>query len=563
MLRYCRFVTGMLIVTLVCYRAAGLEPSQVLVVANKSMPQSVELAKAYAQLRKIPQANILTVPTATSYNISRNSYDRQVAQPIRKLLSQDQRDRDIRCIVLMWGMPIRVLAPAAAVPTPNQLTYKQAADKSHYQMAVAQKLLGGVAVDFPAPRTKSFKPLGALFNSKVTVPQPPLPKVADMTDSIGQLLKDKQREVAAITNAENKLIAWRQLMALELDLYGITGLMQMAQAVSPPTCPSVEHMDKIAQAAKQRLSELEQAPEDQVNIQAKLKMVSTIGGATAAYHYAMPRGGGKTLSAKGKSLLDRTMQAEDASLDSELALVKWPDHKLGGWIRNPLYWRNAQRSRTTAPPVMLTSRIDGPSAADAMRIITDSCAVESEGLKGNFYIDAGGGPNPGYDKNLKNLHGLVKSNTSLTSVYDDKPTVFPQGSCPEAALYVGWYSLRKYVPAFSWNRGAVGWHIASFEAEQLRSPNSQRWCPKMVQQGVAATFGAVAEPLLVSFPSPQEFFGLLLTGERTIAECYWLTIPSASWRLTLIADPLYRPFAANPQLDATSLPEPLRRPVGS
>jgi uncharacterized protein (TIGR03790 family) len=133
-------------------------------------------------------------------------------------------------------------------------------------------------------------------------------------------------------------------------------------------------------------------------------------------------------------------------------------------------------------------------------------------------------------------------------------TLFPAGSCPDAALYVGWYSLQKYVPAFRWVRGSVGWHVASFEAQHLRDPASQEWCVKMIQNGVAATVGAVEEPTLGAFPLPQDFFPLLLTGRYTLAECYWRTVPQASWRLTLIADPLYNPFAKNPQLPLSALP---------
>jgi hypothetical protein len=71
---------------------------------------------------------------------------------------------------------------------------------------------------------------------------------------------------------------------------------------------------------------------------------------------------------------------------------------------------------------------------------------------------------------------------------------------------------------------------------------------------VAATAGAVDEPLLMAFPAPEEFYPLLLTGKYTIAECYWRTTPKASWQLTLIADPLYNPFKKNPQVLLKHLP---------
>jgi len=87
-------------------------------------------------------------------------------------------------------------------------------------------------------------------------------------------------------------------------------------------------------------------------------------------------------------------------------------------------------------------------------------------------------------------------------------------------LYCGWYSLRKYVDAFVFVRGAVGFHIASFEAISIREPLEKGWVKNLLQDGVAATLGPVAEPFLQSFPKPTHFFGLLLTGQFTLAECF-------------------------------------------
>jgi len=215
----------------------------------------------------------------------------------------------------------------------------------------------------------------------------------------------------------------------------------------------------------------------------------------------------------------------------------------------------------------MTARIDAPSATLARRIITDSIAVEKTGLRGVFYIDSGlvarFAKNPKnlgyriYDNRLKALHRFVSMRTKMKTVLDTSGSLFAPGKCPDAALYAGWYSLRKYVPAFTWKRGAVGWHTASFEAADLRNPKSSQWCPSMLSAGAAATVGAVDEPLLTAFPAPEEFYPLLLTGRFTLAECYWRTTPMVSWQITLIGDPLYNPFKANPQVSASLLPRGL------
>ncbi len=105
-----------------------------------------------------------------------------------------------------------------------------------------------------------------------------------------------------------------------------------------------------------------------------------------------------------------------------------------------------------------------------------------------------------------------------------------------------------YVDAFDFVPGAVAFHIASSEAVSLRDPRKKYWCKQLLEDGVAATIGPVNEPYLVSFPLPKEFFGLLLTGRYTLVECFYMSKHFNSWKQLLVGDPLYRPFARNPQL---------------
>ena len=65
---------------------------------------------------------------------------------------------------------------------------------------------------------------------------------------------------------------------------------------------------------------------------------------------------------------------------------------------------------------------------------------------------------------------------------------------------------------------------------------------------MAATLGPVAEPYLLSFPLPDRFFPLLLSGQLPLLEVYFRTLPQVSWMQILIGDPLYTPFKKNPIL---------------
>jgi len=199
---------------------------------------------------------------------------------------------------------------------------------------------------------------------------------------------------------------------------------------------------------------------------------------------------------------------------------------------------------------MVVSRLDGPSEKIVRRIIDDSLQVENEGLTGRAYFDARWPYSEEkevsgyafYDRAIHKAARLVEKQERMPVTVDSSERLFQSGECPDAALYCGWYSLAKYVDAFTWVRGAVGFHIASAECTTLKSKGSQVWCKMMLEKGVAATLGPVAEPYVQAFPIPDIFFGLLIDGRLTLAECYALSNPFWSWQMVLIGDPLYRPF---------------------
>ena len=250
--------------------------------------------------------------------------------------------------------------------------------------------------------------------------------------------------------------------------------------------------------------------------------------------------------------IDRVGKAfQGAAVDSELALVREDHYSLDGWLPNKYFLGYRGKEIKNMPQkVLLVSRLDGPSEEIVRRIIDDSLQTEKEGLKGKAYFDARW-PDPGdrevkdygfYDRAIHRAARLVEKNKFIPVVLDSQEKLFQPGECPDAALYCGWYSLSRYVDAFTWVKGAVGFHIASGECSTLKSKGSQVWCKRMLEKGVAATLGPVSEPYLQAFPIPDIFFGLLLEGKLTLAECYALSNPYWSWQMVLIGDPLYRPF---------------------
>lgn len=232
----------------------------------------------------------------------------------------------------------------------------------------------------------------------------------------------------------------------------------------------------------------------------------------------------------------------DAALDSELSMVLFGDYELYMWAENTLYVNSlAPDSRT-----MMVSRLDGPGVEVIKSMIDKAIVAEKQGLKGSAcfdygYSQKGKGLFDVYDNSIREAAELVKLKTELEVIENTERGLFGAGECPDTVLYCGWYSVREYVDAFDFNVGAVGYHIASWEAQNLRDPEASNWCAAMLVDGITATLGAVSEPYLQSFPRPVDFFGQLIEG-KSLVEAFYLSKPFNSWQLILIGDPLYVPF---------------------
>lgn len=247
-----------------------------------------------------------------------------------------------------------------------------------------------------------------------------------------------------------------------------------------------------------------------------------------------------------------------ACVDSELMCLWWPAYELSRWQPNPLYWKAPKELNNRFPNTLMTCRLDGPTADIAKRLVDDAVEVEANGLKGKVYFDARGisfnSKNPGdstgyggYDESFREAAALLKS-AGMDVTLDDKGALFEPDSCKDAALYSGWYSHATFIDCCKYVKGAVAWHLASSEAITLRNPASKVWCPNLLQKGVAATLGPVAEPYTIAFPKPAEFFGFLATGKYTLVETYSRTTYLTSWMTVLVGDPLYNPYKNTPMV---------------
>lgn len=86
--------------------ALALDPADVVVVANKTVPESGRVAAHYLAKRKVPAANLVLLDLPTVEDISRADYDSRLAGPLRKALAG--RKAAVKVILTVYGVPLRV-----------------------------------------------------------------------------------------------------------------------------------------------------------------------------------------------------------------------------------------------------------------------------------------------------------------------------------------------------------------------------------------------------------------------------------------------------------------------
>ncbi len=209
--------------------------------------------------------------------------------------------------------------------------------------------------------------------------------------------------------------------------------------------------------------------------------------------------------------------------------------------------------------VLLVTRIDGESAEAAMDLVDRTQLAEGlagdGGLSGTVYVDGRYGDEEpaddsfgSYNSGEWNMWGtryLFESLDWYPVVWDGNSEEFgtePAPTwCEDALYYAGWYSYYNYNDAFEWTTGAIGGHLDSCSACDIRSAGT--WSGSALQQGITATFGAVAEPYVAGMPEYDQFFTYLTQG-ASFAEAGYESTTLGFWMMTWIGDPLYRPYPA-------------------
>jgi uncharacterized protein (TIGR03790 family) len=509
---------------------SALTPGEVAVIYRKDDRTSAELARFYMKARNVPAENALGVECGTYSFMSRQAFNEQLREPIRKWLTDSGLKDRIRCLLMMH--PIAYRALGSKPPAPMQAYLDKAAQSRQEHLKRLSELTWGLD-QLAAGRLPG---------------NPPAPKgKLNARNTLKRARAASSKVVAAVGRIApaNKPRALSMLYRIWQEMYGQAGVIELAGRAGGPPVPAGVDVNQLARKVRAARAELAKLKGDDLTTEQwlhALELTAQIDGLAGR------------LQRIGKHLKRSENASERASVDSELMMLWHDDYRLRGNLPNPLNWRRDRLVKPDDPPTLMVCRLDGNNLKRLPKLITDAVEAEKAGLRGRVYIDlAGIARFSGYDRHLERTAELITSTTKLPVTVEKTGSLLQPGSAKDCALYLGWYSLRKYVPAFDFNKGAVGYHIASFEIRSLRDPDSKDWVPNLINDGMVGTFGSFDEPYLAAFPSPVDYFGLILTGQYTMAEVYHLTIPHASWHMVYVGDPLYTPFKNNPKLKLKQL----------
>lgn len=255
---------------------------------------------------------------------------------------------------------------------------------------------------------------------------------------------------------------------------------------------------------------------------------------------------------------------KEAALDSYVSDV-WDDSRRPGPEGNPYFAEMTNRTEYYPPfmplerfralgvsrPIYAVWRLDAPTAALARGLVDKAMEAERAGIEGQACVDRRFGDvittldekaYAGAEWSLYRAAQFARE-AGLPVTEDGHGEEFGTAPaplrCDNAILYAGWYSLNHYNDVFTWNVGAIGWHLDSASLADPRG--GKNWSANAVRRGITVTSGAVVEPFIQAMPLAggvvHNLFEGANVGDAFLRNTRWL-----KWAITNVGDPLYRPF---------------------
>jgi uncharacterized protein (TIGR03790 family) len=265
---------------------------------------------------------------------------------------------------------------------------------------------------------------------------------------------------------------------------------------------------------------------------------------------------GVPLRIPATKVVSNGLNGDQAAVDSELALLYLDlhspkPHPLIGPSPNPFFGKLEAKFTHPEVPLYLVCRLAGYDFPGVKAIIDRSLLAKN---RGKFVIDMkSSNDEPGNNW----LRDTVLRLPADRVVFDDSTKVLYKQT--DVIGFASWGSNDKnrherYV-GFQWLPGAIatefvstnartfarppkGWNISDWQSRSKWFAESpQTMTADYLEEGASAATGHVDEPFLVMTPRPDLLLPAYYRG-RTLAESYYLSIPSLSWQNVVVGDPL-------------------------
>ena len=512
---------------------AELTADHVAILANRNSSDSLAVARYYATRRGIPLERIVQLDLPARETMSRQAYEERLVHPVRVMLEANGLTATIRALVTTYGMPLRVEAPQSNESERRWI--QEATERQRFARAYLAQI------------PEWARHIAPSHPSDDSSPTPSKPKTIEgdrvLLEQVNRAISEAAERLkrAEPREARGTIEQWNQQLArIMVQAGGTAALVRNIQSADPQAQANLVKLREQVLSAQTAIRVLTDVPSDTNRKQ--------------AYQLTERMFGLEGILSLATAEIDTYSYKDgDASLDNELALLWWDrdQYPVAGRFQNPLFHGSGLLGNPASSqlPIIIVSRLDAPTPQLAMHLVDQAMETEQQGLTGKAYIDSRGIQPDGtvgygsYDQGLRDLADLLRTHSTYPVMLEDTERRFSQrGEAPDVAIYAGWYKLRSYEDAFTFNPGAIGYHIASGEAVSIHDPNEAGWCKNALERGIAVTLGPTGEPYVDAFPLPNEFFALLLTGRYSLAESYAFTTRYVSWRMVLFGDPLYNPW---------------------
>jgi uncharacterized protein (TIGR03790 family) len=544
---------------------------RVLILVNDRVRESVSVGQYYAAKRNIPTANILHLKTLATEEISQDEFKDQIENPVRKFLDAGggAMRKKILYIVPTYGVPVKI-AQQFAVDSVLVMMY------------------AGHENDKPPLRNPYAAPTGS---------RPPHFDV--WSDTVAAANNFKMFVVTRLDGPSAEIAKGLVDKAIQAET-SLTMTSGIAYFDSQGTRHPEEWQFAIDAEIK-AASELSRKAgfNTVLNVQAgtlcgsnfppppqyfydaaKQRMGVNALGATAAAAFSfppVPEGDFTFLVAEGgvqNTGNSITLTLGSASDKSRVRLF-YPFVPYKRWdISDEIVLEKTVDGAVAARIAVPTSRdekLTNQFGALRLSVRKTRLAAYRDGVEIAAVGDTSGKPLNLEKASLSancwgfNIKGLTVTDAAGAPVWDDKFSTdstarYQWQTSPRPglnALWVwGWYGMA--FDAYRFVPGAVGAQLTSFTADRIRTPLNAdpkmysvtaarwggNWVPRMLEQGVTATWGAITEPYAIYYAPGGNVFDHLWAGYN-FGDSFYIAQNAVRWVMVAVGDPLYspRPFA--------------------